>query len=77
MITPEPEPPQPEISTNTGAANDPQQTRVHLHETSKNTFLHQNPHFALYLRCRSSFSRRCVSRGKIASWLIMSPCSNR
>ena len=77
MITPEPEPPQPKISSNTGAANDPQQTRVHLHETSKNTLLHQNPHFALYLRCRSSFSRSCVSLGKIAARLIMSPCSNR
>jgi hypothetical protein len=37
VITPEPEPPQPEISSNTGAANDPLQTRVHLHETSKNS----------------------------------------
>src|ERR1700738_2878972 len=38
LTTPELEPPQPEISSNEAAANDPQQTRVHLHETSKNTF---------------------------------------
>jgi hypothetical protein len=77
VLTLELEPPQPEISSNAGAANDPQQTRAHFHETSKNTFFHQNPHFALYLRCRSSFSHSFVSLSKIAWWPIMSPRTNR
>jgi len=31
-----------------------EEQRIHVHETSTNWFLHQNPHFAPYLRHRSS-----------------------
>ena len=41
----EPEPPQPERSSNTGAPNDPQRTRLHLHEASENTFFHEDSMF--------------------------------
>src|SRR5215813_3147603 len=41
VLTLEPEPPQPEINSSAGVTNDPYQTRVHLHETSTNTFLYQ------------------------------------
>ena len=59
MITPELEPPQPEISSNAAAANDPQQTRVHLHETSKNSFLRQSPFCPLFTITVELFPQLC------------------